>query len=645
MRKKIAFISEHASPLATLGGVDSGGQNVYVDKLSKQLVNLDYDVDIFTRWDDERLPEIVEYSSGVRIIHIKAGPLKFIKKENLFSHMKEFSENIINFIKKQSVPYKIIHANFWMSGLSAMEIKIKLDIPFVITFHALGKIRRIYQGKNDKFPNKRFEIEEKIIKNANQIIAECPQEREDLILYYKASQDKISIIPCGFDPNEFYPVDKNLAKMLLGVNTNDPIILQLGRMVPRKGIDNVIKSISELKHKHGFRVNLFIVGGDSDTPDPDVTPEIARLQKIAEKEKVLEDITFFGRKGRDRLKYFYSVADVFVTTPWYEPFGITPLEAMACGTPVIGSNVGGIKFSIVDERTGFLVPPNNWHALSEKIMEIIQNPKLANQFKENGIKRVNSFFMWSTVARSISSIYEEIIFSNQTAFSDFEQQSQIIENNFNSLIKTTYQSAQSLKIPILDVGRILSKCLINGKKILVCGNGGSAADSSHFAAELIGRFQMPTRKALPIISLNTDISVLTAWANDFSYDTVFSRQTEALGKKGDVFLGISTSGNSKNIIEAMKAAKKKKMVCVGLVGKDGGEMVRYCDTAIVVPSFDVQRIQETHSLVIHTMCELIEKQLFLGKTSRTIKEQAMEEIKNNFLPNLERGRNYGRAKK
>lgn len=407
MENRIAFISEHASPLATLGGVDSGGQNVYVAELAKHLTKLGYEIDIYTRWEDEKLPQIIYWAAGVRIIHAKAGPIMYLPKEELLPYMSEFRDSMVDFIKYHSIQYKLIHANFWMSGLVACDIKELLNIPFAITFHALGHIRKLYQKEDDKFPADRMAIEEEISRQADRIIAECPQDKEDLINYYDAPVDKISIVPCGFSKNEFYPIDKIEARNVLNLNPEEKIILQLGRMVPRKGIDNVIRAVGKLKP--GLKTRLLIVGGDTDEPDPSLSPELARLMNIAREENVIDQVTFVGRKNRSVLKYFYSASDVFITTPWYEPFGITPLEAMACGTPVIGSDVGGIKYSVADNETGFLVPPNDPDKLAEKVEQLLSNQSLLQTMKANAIKRVNTKFTWAQVSNKIASIYQKII--------------------------------------------------------------------------------------------------------------------------------------------------------------------------------------------------------------------------------------------
>jgi D-inositol-3-phosphate glycosyltransferase len=409
--RKVALISEHASPLAILGGIDSGGQNVYVAHLALNLAQMGYSVDVFTRRESECQEEIFSWQPGVRVIHVPAGPAKVIEKEKLLPHMNEFSQYMIHFCLAEQ--YDLIHANFWMSGLVAMNLKEALQIPFVITFHALGKIRRLHQREADGFPEERMEIEEEIMSAADCIIAECPQDRHDLIRFYNADPKKIAMIPCGFDPQEFNPLHKDLARKELGLPLSEKIILQLGRMVPRKGVETVIRSMGFLSRMFNVNAKLVIVGGNSDHPNPKNTPEIGRLYKIAEEENVKDSVVFVGRKSRPLLKLYYNAADLFVTTPWYEPFGITPLEAMACGTPVVGSNVGGIKFTVKDGITGFLVPPKNPVKLAEKMANILNNNHLLGSFKLHASKHAQQF-IWSHIVKNIKDLYEEVCLRHVT---------------------------------------------------------------------------------------------------------------------------------------------------------------------------------------------------------------------------------------
>jgi len=406
MQKKIAFISEHASPLAVLGGVDSGGQNVYVAELAKYLARLGYSIDVFTKWEDSSLPQVCTLYEGVRVIHVKAGPFKYIQKEELLQYMPEFRDNMIRFIEQEGINYDLVHANFFMSALVAMELKEAMGIPYVVTYHALGKVRRIHQQEQDRFPLERIDIEKQTATSAAKVIAECPQDKDDLQSLYEIDPSTISIVPCGFCPSSFYPVNQLYARSLVGLDKREKIILQLGRMVPRKGVDNVISSLSLLRSPN---TRLVIVGGESEDPDPANCAEIARLQSLATKLGVSSSVTFVGRRSGKLLKYYYSAADVFVTTPWYEPFGITPLESMACGTPVIGSDVGGIKYSVKNGETGFLVPPKQPQALAQKIDYLFSNPALIRKMQLNSIKRVHSRFTWATVAERMNAIYENVL--------------------------------------------------------------------------------------------------------------------------------------------------------------------------------------------------------------------------------------------
>jgi glycosyltransferase involved in cell wall biosynthesis len=409
MEWRLALISEHASPLALVGGVDAGGQNIAVAELATHLAKLGYKIDVFTRWDDPSQPETVDWKQNVRIVHVQAGPKTFVPKEELLCYMDEFTENVIRFMNHQSDPYKLIHAHFFMSGLVAANIKRALNIPFAVTFHALGEVRKQVQGSCDHFPPERFNVEQRVICEADALVALCPQDRDDLISLYGADAAKIFTIPNGFNPEEFYPIDKPLARIVLGLDPTEPVILQLGRIVPRKGVDNVVRALGHLRRTYGMVARLLIVGGESDLPDPDLTPEIGRLQQLAEEEGVTQWVTFTGRRQRETLRYYYSAADVFVTTPWYEPFGITPLEAMACGTPVVGSAVGGIKQTIQDGETGFLIPPNDPPALAAKLAALLYSKKLRNVMSEASIQHVQENYTWLEVAHQTANLYELIM--------------------------------------------------------------------------------------------------------------------------------------------------------------------------------------------------------------------------------------------
>jgi glycosyltransferase involved in cell wall biosynthesis len=296
-----------------------------------------------------------------------------------------------------------------MSGYAAAVLKERMGIPFVVTFHALGKVRRMHQGTADTFPDIRFRIEEMVASEADALIAECPQDRDDLMILYFADPQKIAVIPCGFDRDEFHPMDRTFCAHRVGVDPEEKIVLQLGRMVPRKGVDNVIRASARLLHDYRLPVRLLIVGGETDESAASDMTEIGRLAALARELGMSDRVTFAGRRGRGELKYFYNAADVFVSTPWYEPFGITILEAMACGVPVIGANVGGIKYSVEHGKTGFLVPPNEPAMLTARVKEVLENPALARYFSRTSIARVNAGFTWETVSRQIAELYEHVL--------------------------------------------------------------------------------------------------------------------------------------------------------------------------------------------------------------------------------------------
>jgi glycosyltransferase involved in cell wall biosynthesis/phosphoheptose isomerase len=605
--KRVALISEHASPLGVLGGVDSGGQNVYVGQIAQNLVGLGYEVDIFTRRDSDRLPEIAEWISGIRIIHVPAGPGTFVRKEELLPYIDDFTAYLVHFCKCQRDTYELVHANFWMSGYVAAELKRALDLPFVITFHALGRVRRLHQGQADEFPDRRFEIEDRIVAEADRILAECPQDEEDLIRHYNADPAKITIIPCGFDPTELAPISKPLARFALNLPPDDHVILQLGRMVPRKGVDTAIRGFGRLIKQHGVPARLLIVGGESEDANPELTPEIGRLLAIAQEEGVANYVNFRGRRGRETLKYYYSAADVFVTVPWYEPFGITPVEAMACGTPVVGSNVGGIKYTVRDGETGYLVPPKDPDGLGERLAYLYQHPKLLSMLSRQAIRRANDLFTWKKIAAAVAAVYEEVLAAGQSRSRADGEQLTLVNRGWEDARDLLEESRRRLQPFLVEAAEAMSTCLQKGGRLFVCGSGGSAALAQYFAGSLMGGFQDNDREGLPVLALHGDSTWLRIGARDWDGEQVFARQVTALGSGGDMLLGISTSGRARNLIEAFEAARGRGLSCVALLGGDGGALRELADVALVVPSSDSPRVQEIQLVLIHLLCELVEK--------------------------------------
>jgi D-inositol-3-phosphate glycosyltransferase len=407
--QRIALISEHASPLAPPGGIDSGGQNIYVAHLARALAKRGYQVDVFTRRDNDALPPVLSWLPGVRVIHVPAGAPHYLCKEQLLPHMDEFTRYTLRFARFQRRRYDVVHGNFFMSGMVGKALARAEHAPLVMTFHALGLVRRQHQSEADLFPDSRFEIEADLVRCADRIIAECPQDHDDLCRLYGADPAKLDIVPCGYDPDEMRPVDRASTRRELSWDADAFSILQLGRLVPRKGIDNVIRALAVLRQQHGAAARLYIVGGNSEQADERSTPEVGRLSALADELGVREQVQFVGRRDRHELHRYYSAADVFVSTPWYEPFGITPVEAMACGLPVIGSNVGGIRSTVDDGRSGFLVPPEDPQALAQRLLELQRNPSLRDAMGASGRRRAQQHYTWQQVADGVAQVYRQAL--------------------------------------------------------------------------------------------------------------------------------------------------------------------------------------------------------------------------------------------
>jgi D-inositol-3-phosphate glycosyltransferase len=596
MRGQIALISEHASPLSVLGGVDCGGQNLYVAKVAKALSSLGYEVDVFTRRDDEQLPDMVEWDQGIRILYVPAGPPRFIRKEDLYPFMEEFTEYMVRFCRHQRKAYDLVHANFWMSGLVAADMKRRLGIPFVITFHALGRVRRLHQQQADGFPDVRFAVEDRLVAEADRLIAEAPQDAGDLIRLYGADPSRIVIVPCGFDPEELWPLDKASARTTLGLPADQGIILHVGRMVPRKGIDTVIRAYALFLADHDAPTKLLIVGGESDEPDPQRTPEIGRLQCLANELKIQDRVCFVGRRGRSQLKYYYSAADLFVTTPWYEPFGITPLEAMACGTPVVASNVGGLKFSVRDGETGYLVPPGDPDALAERFRMLYSSPALLRVFGQQAIQRVNELFTWANVADGLSKVYGEVMLEG--GMKRDAALSTSVDRAMDQAIGALQEAKRRLRHPLTEAAVRVSDCLSRGGRVLIYGQGDSAQVADEWASLVTAR--LANHPGWPAIALR-DADTTARHAADRH----LLRQVETLGRSDDVLVGICATAISPSVIACMRQARVAGLQRILLYGSDHHGLEDLAEVALDVPLTDVRDVRHVHRLLLHIMFDLI----------------------------------------
>ncbi|MEU3768457.1 glycosyltransferase [Amycolatopsis keratiniphila] len=391
---RIAMVSEHASPLAAMGGADAGGQNVHVAALSAALSRQGHDVTVYTRRDNRRVPATVETPDGYRVVHVPAGPAKKLPKDELLPHMGEFGRVLRSRWAKDRPD--VVHAHFWMSGLASILAAKDLGIPVTQTFHALGVVKRRYQGKADTSPPERIRLERMIAKQADRVIATCSDEVFELVRM-GLPRSRASVVPCGVDLTTFTP-DGEVAH-----RTARRRIVSVGRLVPRKGFDLAIAALPSLPD-----TELVIVGGPDAGP-LDKAPEVRRLRAIADRVGVADRVHLPGLVSREQMPALLRSADAVVCTPWYEPFGIVPLEAMACGVPVVATAVGGLTDTVVDGVTGMLVPPRNPVELAAALRRLLGDASLCESFGLAGADRVRARYSWDRVASDSLRAYGRVL--------------------------------------------------------------------------------------------------------------------------------------------------------------------------------------------------------------------------------------------
>lgn len=398
---KIAMISEHASPLAALGGVDAGGQNVHVAALSEALANRGHHVTVYTRRDATELPQRVRVGRGLEVVHVDAGPACHVPKDELLPYMGQLADGVAKDWGQR--PPDVVHGHFWMSGLAALDAARRPDagcrVPMVQTFHALGTVKQRHQGAEDTSPEERRWLEPGVGRSADRIIATCSDEVFELKAMGIAT-GKISISPCGVDLAFFTPGGP------LAARKRRYRILSVGRLVPRKGVDLVIRSLPYLKAAGFDDVELLIVGGGADTQVLHADPEVRRLLKLAGELGVSEQVTLQGQVSRSEMPAIFRSADAVVCAPWYEPFGIVPLEAMACGVPVVAAAVGGLRDTVVDHSTGLHVPPRDPEAIASALSLLLADPALRAKLGQSGERRARTRYSWERVAAETEKAYQ-----------------------------------------------------------------------------------------------------------------------------------------------------------------------------------------------------------------------------------------------
>ncbi|SDD67502.1 glycosyltransferase [Actinokineospora iranica] len=391
---RIAMVSEHANPLAVLGGVDAGGQNLHVAELSAALARGRHEVTVYTRRDDPRAPERVRAPGGYEVVHVPAGPPGPIPKDDLLPYMGEFARFLVEEWRER--PPRVAHAHFWMSGLATATAARATGVTSVLTFHALGVVKRRHQGAADTSPPGRVVTERMIGNQVDRVVATCSDEVFELVRM-GVPRERISVVPCGVDLDLFTPNGPRLPRAL------PHRVVTVGRLVPRKGFAGLINALPALPD-----TELVIAGG----PEPaalDRDPEAARLRAEAERLGVAHRVVLGGQFRRADMPALLRSADVVACVPWYEPFGIVPLEAMACGVPVVASAVGGLTDTVVDGVTGLHVPPRKPAALVSALRGLLGDPVRRELLGVAGRDRARARYGWDRVAQDTMRVYERCL--------------------------------------------------------------------------------------------------------------------------------------------------------------------------------------------------------------------------------------------
>ena len=396
----ISLVSEHASPLAVLGGVDAGGQNVHVAALASALAELGHRVTVHTRRDAPDLPGDVPLSPGLTVHHVPVGPARNIPKDRLLPYMTAFGRHLARIWAAD--PPDLVHAHFWMSGLAALHGTRDLAAPVVQTYHALGTVKRRHQGPADTSPTCRIPLELAIGRLCRRIIATCRDEVDELAAM-GLPRNRTTVVPCGVDPARFTPQGPAAER------TERPRLLHIGRLVPRKGAATAITALARIPG-----AELLIAGGPP-VGQLDSEPEARRLRELAAATGVGDRLHLLGGVAPETMPALLRSADLVLCPPDYEPFGIVPLEAMGCGIPVVASAVGGYLDTIVDRVTGRLVPPGDPDALAAAAVELLADPQTRAAYGSAGRRRVAARFGWDSVAAATERVYHEVLAAGRRA--------------------------------------------------------------------------------------------------------------------------------------------------------------------------------------------------------------------------------------
>jgi D-inositol-3-phosphate glycosyltransferase len=418
---QIAMLSYHTCPLAVLGGKDTGGMNVYVREITRQLGAMGIHVDVFTRSQNEHVPHVLhDLGYGNRIVHIRAGPEYPVPKNELVSYLPQFVDGICEFAESKGITYDLIHSHYWMSGLAALDLKQKWGVPVVNMFHTLGVMKnRVAQSQEEIEGDYRIKGEQEVIKKADRIVAATPAEFAQLLWLYQADVNKVTVIPPGVDICKFYPIPPDEAKEYIGVPPCGRMLLFVGRIEPLKGLDVLIEAIGIMHQKDVLKENPFclvIIGGEPEESSEQANIEMSRIKALSEEYGLNDLVTFLGKRSQDSLPYYYSAAEAVVVPSQYESFGMVALEAMACGKPVVASQIGGLAYLVQDGVTGFTVPVDDQVELADRLTLLLQDPNLRDRMGKQAV-RVAQDYAWDKIADKLMVVYDGLLnnsSSNQT---------------------------------------------------------------------------------------------------------------------------------------------------------------------------------------------------------------------------------------
>ena len=393
---RLAMFSVHSCPVGELGTKDTGGMNVYIRELACELGKRGHRIDIFTRLHDPNDSQIIVLGENVRLIHLRAGYNGYMSKLAIYPYLPDFTSTLENFRKKESLHYDLVHSHYWLSGQIGRWAQDSWNVPHILMFHTLGAVKNA-TGVGEKEPGIRITFEKQLAKTTGRLIAATEQEKAELIRYYEALPERIGVVPCGVNLALFRPVDRVKARQKLGLGRDEKIMLYVGRFTPLKGIDRLLKTMTFLRNNG--RPRLVIIGGDGHD-----TPEFKKLQKMTWDFGINDMIHFAGRVEQKDLPFYYSAADVLVVSSYHESFGLVALEALACGTPVVATDVGGMKRIIDEGKTGVVIKNNDPYPFARKISRFLSmscDKAASAESTRASVLR----FGWSNIADAIISEY------------------------------------------------------------------------------------------------------------------------------------------------------------------------------------------------------------------------------------------------